>query len=451
MTAWLDDLLAAIPVHLRQRRLLLALSGGLDSSLLLYGLQELRQAGELGRVEALHVHHGLQPDAEAWVAHVQDYCTRLDVPLQVLRVQVQRAGGRGLEAAAREARYAALTRAMQAGDVLLTAHHQDDQAETFLLQLMRGAGVRGLSAMPALTPLALPDGVGWHLRPWLGVSRSSLHELALAHDVHWVDDPSNQDVRLARNSVRHSVMPALQAHWPQAAQTLARCAQRMATTEGLLFDLARLDLEQARTENAERLLLEPLRRLSLARLHNAIRAWLLELELPSPPEARLRELSRVLAAREDALPRLIWPGGELRRWRGALYAMTGGQSDELAWPGRCWKGNEPLHIPELGLRLYAQPSLGRGLRASLFAQGVRVCVRHADSLPPAASRVSLGKRLQELGVPPWRRGRIPLLFHGDELLQIVDRWGGGWISPHARAGDDEDGFMIVVGSMTGVS
>ncbi|MGD9889103.1 MAG: tRNA lysidine(34) synthetase TilS [Halothiobacillaceae bacterium] len=426
VNSWLANLLAAIPAHLRKRRLWVAFSGGLDSTVLLHSLVALQQVGQLGDVQGVHVHHGLQDDADAWAEHALQVGGRLGVPMRVVRVNVNFTAGQGVEAAARTARYAALAADMQAGDVLLTAHHQDDQAETFVLQLMRGAGVRGLAAMPMLQPLSVQNCEAWHLRPLLGVSRSQLEQLAVKMGLDWVVDPSNADTHLARNFVRHELMPSMQRHWPQATQTLARCAGRMASTEGLLLDLARLDLEALRGENADCLCVEGLLRLSSPRMHNAVRAWLLELGMPAPPEARLHELSRVLTARVDAMPMLAWPGGVLRRWRGHLYALPAaeGVADKaaLAWHGCDWSLQQPLAIPELGVCLHASYEVGRGLSAERVPQGVYVCVRNELSLPPTASRAALGKRLQDLGVAPWLRARLPLIFLGNNLLQISELW-----------------------------
>lgn len=435
---WLADLLAAIPVHLRKRRLCFGLSGGLDSTLLLHGLVALRQAGLIAELQVVHVHHGLHVDADAWAEHAQQLGERLHVPVRIERVSVNLMAGQGVEASAREARYAAFSQVMGAGDVLLTAHHLDDQAETFLLQLMRGAGVRGLSAMPLLQPLSLPEGDAWHLRPLLAMSRSRLHALAVQMGLAWVDDPSNADKRFARNLVRHEVLPSLQQHWPQATQSLARCAQRMATTEGLLLDLARLDLESMRGDEPHRLCVDGLRRLSVARMENALRAWLLELGLAAPPATRLLELQRVLSAREDAMPQLAWPGVILRRWHGGLYALSDVPEPALDWPGCAWSLQHPLEVPELAVRLVASYVRGRGFKADLVQQGVRVCVRDAASLPQAASRATLTKRLQELSVPPWLRARLPLIYSGGSLLQISELWR----SPAFCVQAHEEGIVI---------
>jgi len=238
----------------------------------------------------------------------------------------------------------------------------------------------------------------------------------------------------------------LQQHWPQATQTLARCAQRMATTEGLLLDLARLDLEGMRGDEPHRLCVDGLRRLSVARMENTLRAWLLELGLAAPPAIRLLELQRVLNAREDAMPILAWPGVILRRWHGGLYALSDVPEPALEWPGCTWSLQHPLEVPELAVRLVASYVRGRGFKADLVQQGVRVCVRDSASLPLAASRATLTKRLQELGVPPWLRARLPLIYSDGNLLQISELWR----SPAFCVQAHEEGVVIRVERWPGV-
>jgi len=448
LESWLAELLAAIPVHLRKRRLHLGFSGGLDSTVLLHGLLALQRAGELDELGLLHVHHGLQPEADAWAERAQGLGLEFGLPVKVLRVTVDRQAGQGVEAAAREARYQAFASVMAAGDVLLTAHHLDDQAETFMLQLMRGAGVRGLSAMPRLQPFALSAGdaqsMGWHVRPLLHVTRQDLEHVAMQMNLTWVDDPSNADTRFARNLVRNEVLPRLQQHWPQATQTLARCAERMALSEGLLLDLARLDLEPLRGENVQRLCVHGLTRLSVARMENAVRAWLLELGMPAPPASRLQELQRVLLARDDALPKLAWPGGVLRRWRGGLYALSETHEQRVDWPGCVWDLQQPLAISALALRLHATWERGSGLQSDRLKNGLHVCLRHASSLPSASSRATLSKRLQELGVPPWLRSSLPLFYVDATLVQISDLW----VAPAYAVQAQEMGVVIRVERVT---
>lgn len=430
-----------IPLHLRRRPFLVAFSGGLDSTVLLHLLSRLRDAGELASLTAVHVHHGLQPQADHWVEHAEVTARALGVPLIVERVQVQPgAGGAGLEAAAREARYRSLADRMEEGGVLLTAHHRNDQAETFLLQLMRGAGVRGLASMPVLAPFAR----GWHLRPMLEFGRHEIHAYALVHELRWVEDPSNADIHHARNLVRHHLIPDLHTHWPEAEATLARAARRMAVTEGLLNDLGRIDLEAARSDQPDRLDATVLARLADHRLFNAVRTWLIELNLPLPPEPRLVEVRRMLDARADALPILRWKGGEIRRWRGGLYAYPGHARtvDTSFWV--LWDATTTLNCPQLGWRIIPHKVMDSGLRLdAIQTAGLRIRLRQGGERIRVAGQThhqSLKNLFQASSIPPWERERLPLFFINDQLVQVGDRWRDAAFT----ARKDEAGLQITL-------
>jgi tRNA(Ile)-lysidine synthase len=437
--ALIEAVLRHIPAHLRHRPLLVAFSGGLDSTVLLHLLSRLREMGALTALSAVHVHHGLQPLANRWAEHAEETCRKLSIPLIVERIQVQPTGD-GIESAARKARYAALARHLKQGGGLVTAHHRDDQAETFLLQLMRGAGVRGLASMPVMAPFA----GGWHIRPLLDFGREVLRAYALQHGLQWVEDPSNADPRHARNLVRNQIFPVLHAHWPKAEATLARAARRMAVTEELLGDLGRLDLEAARSDQVDRLDAMALARLPDPRLFNAVRTWLVELGLSLPPEPRLAEIRRMLDARADALPLIRWPGGELRRWREGLYALR-----ERARPldptfTRVWKPEMPMDCPELGWRVIPHKMLGSGLRlASIPSTGLVIRLRQGGErirVTGQRHHQSLKNLFQSSSIPPWERERLPLFFIGDQLVQV----GEPWIEASYLAGQGEPGLHIIL-------
>jgi len=437
----IEAVLRKIPLHLRRRPFLVAFSGGLDSTVLLHLLSRLRDADELASLTAVHVHHGLQTQADHWAEHAEVTARALGIPLIVERVQVRPgAGGAGLEAAAREARYRSLASRMEEGGVLLTAHHRNDQAETFLLQLMRGAGVRGLASMPALAPFAR----GWHLRPMLEFGRHEIHTYALEHGLRWVDDPSNADIHHARNLVRHRVFPVLHTHWPEAEATLARAARRMAVTEGLLSDLGRIDLEAARSDQADRLDATVLARLADHRLFNAVRTWLIELDLPLPPEPRLAEVRRMLDARADALPILRWKGGEIRRWRKGLYAGPGHARTVDASFSVLWDATTTLDCPELGWRIIPHKMMGSGLRLDVMQRaGLRIRLRQGGERIRVAGQAhhqSLKNLFQASSIPPWERECLPLFFIDDQLVQIGDRWS----DTSFTARKDEPGLQIIL-------
>lgn len=434
----LAELDASFPAHLQKRPILIGLSGGLDSTVLFHLFVQLYQQGRVAKLEAMHVHHGLMPMADAWAHHVQALCAQYDVPLWLEHVRIH-SQGEGIEAAARKARYQALTRRLQPGGVLVTAHHRGDQAETFLLQLLRGAGVRGLAAMPRLTPFAN----GWHWRPLLDVPRQRLKNYATTHGLSWVDDPSNLDLRFARNLIRWHILPALARHWPKAEATLARAAKRMANTEVLLAELGCMDLAQARCPSPNQLEAAPLLRLSQLRLTNAIRTWLLELGLNLPPETRLMEISRMFQARKDANPKICWPGVELRYWQGRLYALKARPPipDDFY---RIWDGREVLECPTLGWRVFSKPCLGKGLRLSEVDQhGLVIRLRQGGErlrLSTNKTTRSVKKLLQDAAIPPWERERLPLFFLGGELAQV----GDCWIAQPFSAGPNELGLSITL-------
>lgn len=393
----------------------IALSGGLDSTVLLHLLVRLSRQQPLPPLSAIHIHHGLQAVADAWPEHCRQLCTALGVPLQVEHVQVDT--GASLERAAREARYAAFARQLGEGELLLTGQHRDDQAETLLLRLLRGAGVRGLAGMP----LQRAVGRGLLLRPLLQVSRAELEAYAREQALHWVEDPSNTDSRLARNFLRHEVLPGLVPHWPQAVGNLARSAGHLREAQELLDELACQDLAQAGTASdfAELglpcLELAPLRRLSDARQRNALRHWLATFtSLPDSEHwAGWRDLRD---AAVDAAPLWRLASGELRRADGRLWWLSG---DWLKAPAQPLQWAEPggaLVLPGNGL-LRCVGSAPPGALQVRYRQGGEVLV------VPGRGHRDLKRLLNERAIPVFVRGRLPLLYRGDELLAVANLSG----------------------------
>ncbi|MBK1692580.1 tRNA lysidine(34) synthetase TilS [Ectothiorhodospira mobilis] len=399
------------------RRHLVGLSGGLDSVVLLHALAGL--ARDLPLI-AVHVHHGLSPRAEDWAGACGSLCRRLQIPFHCLRVDAAPGRGESPEAAARRARYDALAGFMQPGDGLLTAHHRRDQAETLLLQLLRGAGPAGLAAMPLWQPL----GPGWHGRPLLEVDRPQLEAHARAHGLDWVEDESNQDPALDRNRLRHEILPLLRARWPAVDATLARAAALQAEAQDLLAERAREDLETLRGETPGTLSVAALARLRRPRQRNALRGWLQEKGLPLPGRARLETLlQQALVAAPEAAVRVAWPGAEVRRYRDALYAMAPLPSPP---PGWClpWDGHTPLAVPGTGVTLTREGVMRRhGLDPAALPAPVTVRLRRGGERLRLGGRTRvLKKLLQAQGVPPWERERIPLIHAGDRLVVVWGLW-----------------------------
>lgn len=388
-----------------------AFSGGLDSTVLLHLLAQLAAREALPPISAIHVHHGLQAVADAWPEHCQCLCDSLGVPLLVKAVQVD--GRASLERAAREARYAAFTAALEEGDCLLTGQHRDDQAETVLFRLFRGAGVRGLSGMAASRPL----GAGMLLRPLLGVGRAELERYARHQGLSWVEDPSNASDDFDRNYLRNRVMPGIVQRWPSAVETIARCAEHLAEADGLLGELAQNDLVSAGARNEyigmqlPSLAIAALVELSEPRQRNALRHWLAPLaRLPDSVHwAGWRDLRD---AREDAEP--IWrlADGELRRAHGRLWWLAN------PWLGflpanQTWRDpSQPLSLPDNGsLRFEGIPPAGP----------LEVRYRQGGEVMTLAGRGTrdLKRLLNEAAVPAFLRGRLPLLWRADELLAVA--------------------------------
>lgn len=388
-----------------------ALSGGLDSSVLLHLLAQLASREALPPISAIHVHHGLQAVADAWPEHCQRLCDSLGVPMQVARVQVD--DGASLERAAREARYAAFAAVLGEGECLLTGQHRDDQAETVLFRLFRGAGVRGLSAMAASRPL----GAGMLLRPLLGIHRAELERYARSHGLGWVEDPSNASDDYDRNYLRNRVLPGIVQRWPSAVDTIARSAEHLAEADGLLGELARNDLLCAGARNEyigmqlPSLAIAALAELSEPRQRNALRHWLAPLAR-LPDSAHWAGWRDLRDAREDAEPVWRLADGELRRAHGRLWWLAS------PWLGfvpanQAWRDpSQPLLLSDNGsLRLEGEAP--GGPLEIRYRQGGEVML-----LAGRGSR-DLKRLLNEAAVPAFLRGRLPLLWRADELLGVA--------------------------------
>lgn len=391
-----------------------AYSGGRDSHVLLHLMASIRERLSVP-LRAVHVNHGLQEQAPVWAEHCRQVCETLGIPLTVLEVRCELGSSASVEAAARDARYAAFEQELADGECLLLAHHQDDQAETVLLRLFRGAGVHGLAAMPPTRPL----GRGRLLRPLLHVPVQAIAHHAQSHGLSWIEDPSNRDVRYDRNFLRYRMLPQMAERWPGYRATLVRAAAHAREAADLIDALAEMDLE--RCARGGGLDAEAMGSLSTVRQGNVLRLWLRRQGLQPPGEKRLRAgLQALLQARPDREPLLAWDGNRLRRYRGVLLLDSGLEPSALLT--QAWDPVRPLQLPHG--RLEAIPVVGEGLRA-LHRQRLEVRYRRGGERCRLAGQrhsQSLKKLLQEQGVPPWERGRLPLIHIDGELAAIADLW-----------------------------
>ncbi len=426
----LDAVGAAFSALPADARIAVALSGGLDSTVLLDAA--VRVAGA-SRCVAFHIHHGLSPNADAWLAHCEAFARELGVSFAYRHVDVPRATGESVEAAAREARYRALDAlcAAERVHVLWLAQHADDQAETVLLQLLRGAGLAGLAAMAREHRPA--GATTTRVRPLLHLLRAQLDDYARVRHLRWIDDESNGDTRYARNALRHDVLPQLAVHFPGFRDALARTAAHAASAQRLLDEMARIDMRTAADDEGRALSEAALLALDDDRALNLLRYWMRTLGLPAASAARLTDALRQLReVRGDHELRVDHAGQALRSYRGQIYWEAGDSADpgdetalaaravsELRWRGDAiwrlpqWRGtfvftdataDEPDAIPVQLLQRAPLSARSRSGGERMRREG------HGPSR-------TLKNLFQERGVPSWKRD-VPLLFSGDVLLFV---------------------------------
>ena len=406
-----------------------AYSGGLDSTVLVHAAAAVRERLP-GRLWAIHVDHGLHPSSAHWAAHCAAVCESLAIPFLIRRLEMQPPPGESLEALAREARYGALAALLAPGDLLLTAHNQDDQAETLLLALIRGSGVLGLAAMPAVANL----GAGHLIRPLLKARRQDLEHYARTLGLSWMDDPSNGELSFDRNYLRNRVMPLIRGRWPAVSSTLARSAAHCAEAAALVDKVAEETLSRLAGERPGTVSIPGLQRLDTPLRKAAIRLWLRRRGFLLPDTAHLeRILDEVLPARADADPLVAWRGCEIRRYRKDLFSLrplpTPPLGVEIPWKG------PTLDLPN-GLGTLERTRPGSGARSEateLRILTVRFAVSELSCRPPGTNHHRpLKKIFQEAGVPPWLRPYVPVLFDGQELAGLAG------LCRCERAGSDAD-------------
>ncbi len=389
-------------------RWVVGFSGGADSTALLHLLARIPNRPDL---LAVHVHHGLQTEADHWTRFCQQQCRRLDIELIIHPVQVVERG-LGLEAAARQARYQALEQHLRAGDALLLAHHGDDLAETLLLNLFRGAGLHGMSAMPPARRLKQ----GWLLRPLLGLRRSQLLQWLESQLLQWQEDPSNQDDRFSRNFLRNRCLPLLDQRWPGVRKRLADTALLLQQQRDLLDAFTRSSLATMRLENGG-LQRDTLATLSPQLQREVLRLWLHETTDHVPTRRKLEEIRRAALSdqRRFTIP---WQNHRLCGWHDGLFALPRCQP-EPGWQ-QSWDGLHALQLPDGCGMLSLHPPAGwtdPPMQVRLRQGGERL------RLPGRRHHHALKKLLQATRTPPWERDCLPILQAGDgEILAAGDRW-----------------------------
>ena len=399
-------------------KLCVGLSGGLDSVVLFHILASLGAALDR-QLSAVHVNHQISPNADSWAEFCAQLCDRLAVPLQIERVTVARHTGKGFEASARDARYKIFHNVD--ADAVLLAHHLDDQAETILLQALRGAGLRGLRGMPLVRKInqtTWPD----ILRPLLDVPKEILIQYAKLHDLQWIEDESNANTHHTRNFLRHDVIPHIEKRAPHYRLSLRRLANHAAEAQLLIDELAELDLQAARTTKGLRL--ATLRALTLPRLKNVLRYHLARSELATPTTNQLEEIvDQLLRHKSDSRTHIRWGDTMLHCHHDTIYfeAATLPIATHFHY---AWRGEEKISLGDgLGWLVF-EASVGVGLSQQKLAQG-NVTIRSRKGGErfqpnPKRPRRTLKNLWQEAGVPAWERARLPLIFCGEQLVWVPE-------------------------------
>lgn len=425
-----------------RQTLWIAYSGGLDSQVLLHALATLGKEEKIQNpIHAVHINHGWSENAKQWAHYCEKTCTDLQVPCTVIEVDAKPQKGESPEASARTARYNAFAKLLNSGDYLLTAHQQDDQAETLLLQLLRGAGVKGLSSMPVI----IHFGSGYHLRPLLLNSRAELHQYAKEKKLSWIDDESNQNLRFNRNFIRHEIMPTIRQRWPQATKTLTRVAEHCAQAHLLLEELARIDLCKTQGSKPNTLSIQKLLALSTARWQNLFRYWLQQQDLTLPNKAHLQRIATdILQSKKDANPQVKWDEIIICRYDDDLYALNFhflSQHNNKSIIS--WSFTKPLEIKNIGT-LIAKPTLGRGIRITgLSLDKITVRFRQGGERCQPTGRSGshpLKKLMQAWHIPTWERDRIPIIYYAEEIIAVI----GYCVCERYEAKYNESGWDILL-------
>lgn len=394
------------------RSILIAFSGGIDSTVLLHALVQLRSNYALN-LSAIYIHHGISEYADLWASHCQKVCRQWQIPLHIAKVKINLNGN--IEAQARTARYGAITQQLQPNQVLMTAQHLNDQSETFLLALKRGSGPTGLSAMPAISPFAH----SYLIRPLLTISRTTIENYAATHHLEWIEDESNQDTHYDRNFLRLKVLPVLNQRWPQFNQMIARSAELCAEEGQLIAELIQDQLQHCLTLEKQ-LYLEPLLSMSDIKRNAILRAWFKLHQVDMPSRQQLKLLWQTVAlAREDANPIFKLQQIVIRRYQQVLYLLPHQSSlIDVILP---WDMSSPLILPDHLGQLMVTTSIPATLRSP--EEGERITIRFQArgrfSIVNRAGSRTIKKLWQELGIPPWMRHRIPLIYYNETLISAV--------------------------------
>ena len=434
------------PDHLRDinlenySRMAVAFSGGLDSSVLLHSLASIPEYHE--RVFAIHVNHGLSPNSKSWIKHCDKFCSGLGVNFIPLTIELE--NSKTNENILRQARYEALFSCLKQGDVLCTAHHQDDHIETILFRILRGTGIKGLAGIEKYSQM---EGIDL-IRPLISYSKKDLLDYANKFEVNWIEDESNEDLSISRNFIRKKVIPNLKNdNWPEYKNSISYLSSKAKEANEILDEIAYLDLKLCASESLDRLSILKIKELSHARAMNVLFTWLgINTHLGVSNKLTDQVYKSIILASESSNPVVTFgKRGEkgsfqIRRFNNFLHHLplteTEVLSDKKVWK---WNSDNPLKLPTGTLSM--QVALGKGISTQLTEAGISIKGRAGGERckPQGRSKSQKLKKLfQEYGVPPWVRDRVPLVYVGDQLAAVSDLW----VCEDFVAKQDERGIVL---------
>ena len=414
----LNNILTSISLgNSRAIRYVVAYSGGMDSTALLYALSQI---GDGIPIIAIHINHQINKDSDTWEQHCRKNALSYGVNFESFKIDLNYNSGKGLEATLRESRYKIFQDFIMEGDWLLTAHHQSDQTETLMLNLFRGSGVSGLSAINTLRKFYS----GNLVRPLLEINRKYLKEYVLKNDLSWLDDPSNYDNDFDRNYLRNKIIPQLEDRWPSLDKRLAKVAKFSFEAKLSIEELAKIDLENTGTIDCYNI--ELLRDLPKTRQRNLIRYSLNKMNLPSPPFNQLMEITKIITKySNNSHPLISWKGAQIRCYRDFLYLLPKSSLNLELKGQKFFPHNDSLCLGENMGQISLVPSQKVGIDPNIAELGLEINFRNGgENIHPIDSKHDrkLKKLLQERKVFPWLRDKIPLLLHKGEIVCVGDLW-----------------------------
>lgn len=425
-------------------RFVIAFSGGVDTAVLMHLLYRASKRFEFPLL-ALHVDHNINPRSGEWARQCADFCQTRGIPCHSTRLDQFNPHNRVPENEARIARYDWLKKQVSERDILLTGHHKNDQAETLMLNLMRGAGARGLAGIQEFRHF----GKGMLVRPMLRFTKEQILEYAANHDLDYIDDPANDDLHYDRNYLRHLVLPKLAERWESAIENINQSAKFLADARSMLDDLAEIDIAACRTIGTAflsigyQLNMEEFRKLSRARQINLIRHWIRTHSLPEPGRKSLDNFLETTVDGTADYAEMDWEGYKLCLFQKRLYLVLNIVQNELESIKVFWNLQQPLVLESAGIRLIPNPVVGKGISVDRLPESVSVCFRKGGEsfrMSGQSHSSKLKKLLQAHSIPPWERSTLPLIYSHDELIAVAP-WR---VSNDFAASKEQDGIEIEV-------